>query len=109
MTSSTLFLLFAPSGQAGSRGLLVFMFQMVAFIAIIYFLMIRPKVQQEKRHKERLARIKRGDQVVTAGGVIGDVVHVKEEKVTIKSGETRLVIHRDRISDVSSPGEKTDK
>ena len=104
MTGLGLFLLFAPSGSSGGRGLAVFMFQMLAFIAIIYFLLIRPKVQQEKRHRERLAQIKRGDQVITAGGVVGDVVHVKDDRLTIKSGDTRLIVMRDRVSDVVTPG-----
>ncbi len=103
MNGIALFLLFAPSGSSGGRGLAVFMFQMLAFIAIIYFLLIRPKVQQEKRHRERLAQIKRGDQVITAGGVVGEVVHVKEDRLTIKSGDTRLIILRDRVSEVLSP------
>ena len=104
MTSISLFLLFAPSGEQGGRGLAVFMFQMLAFVAIIYFLLIRPKVQQEKRHRERLSQIKRGDQIVTSGGVMGEVVHVKEKRVTIKSGESRLVVHLDRVADVITPG-----
>jgi preprotein translocase subunit YajC len=104
-----LFLLFAPSGEAGGRGLGIFLFQMAAFIAIIYFLLIRPKVQQEKRHKERLAQISRGDEVVTMGGLVGVVVHLKEDQVTIRSGEARLVVQRDRIAEVRTPGTTEEK
>lgn len=106
MNGIALFLLFAPSGSSGGRGLAVFMFQMLAFVAIIYFLLIRPKVQQERRHRERLAQIKRGDQVTTVGGVIGEVVHVKDDRLTIKSGDTRLIVIRDGVSKVKSPGEE---
>jgi preprotein translocase subunit YajC len=107
VTPDLLFLLFAPSGQAGGRGLAIFLFQMLAFIAIIYFLMIRPKVQQEKRHKERLSQIKRGDEVVTVGGIVGEVVHVKDDRLTIKTGEARVVVQRDRVADVREPGTAT--
>ena len=69
MTPNILFL-FAPSGQSGS-GMMIFLVQMLAIVGIFYFLIIRPKVQQEKKHKERLSQIKRGDQVVTVGGIIG--------------------------------------
>jgi len=100
VTPSTLFLLFAPSGQAGSGGLGIFLFQMAAFIAIIYFLLIRPKVQQEKKHRERLSQIKRGHQVVTAGGIVGDVVHIKDNLLTIKSGDAKLIVQRDRVAEV---------
>lgn len=105
MTPSSLFLLFAPAGDSGGRGLGIFLFQMAAFIAIIYFLLIRPKVQQEKKHRERLAQIARGDQIVTMGGIVGTVVHLKEDQVTIKSGESRLIVQKDRIADVSGSGE----
>ncbi len=78
----------------------VFMFQMVAIIAIFYFLIIRPRSQQEKRHKERLQQIKRGDEIVTAGGIVGSVIHVKDDQLTIKSGESRLIVQRDRVTDI---------
>lgn len=80
----------------------VFMFQMVAIIAIFYFLIIRPKSKQEKQHKERLQQIKRGDDIVTTGGIIGSVIHVKDDRLTIKSGESRLIVQRDRVSDILS-------
>ena len=95
----TLFL-FAPSGQAGGASMFVFMFQMAAIIAIFYFLIIRPRAQQEKKHKERLTKVQRGDDIVTAGGIVGTVVHVKDDQLTIKSGESRLVVQRERIADI---------
>ena len=82
----------------------VFLFQMVAIIAIFYFLIIRPRTQQEKRHKERLTQIQRGDDIVTAGGIIGRVVHVKDDQLTIKSGESRLIVKRDRVADIRGKG-----
>ena len=103
MTPTTLFLLFAPSGQPGGRGLGIFLFQMAAFIAIIYFLLIRPKVQQEKRHREQIAQVKRGDEIVTVGGLVGEVVHIKDDRLTVKSGESRVIVQRDRIAEVRSP------
>lgn len=98
MTPTLLFLL-APSGQGGG-GMTIFFIQMLAIVAIFYFLIIRPKVQQDKRHRERLATLKRGDRIVTAGGILGEVVHIKDDQVTVKSGESRLVIQRDRVADI---------
>lgn len=100
MNPGLLLLLFAPSGPDAGRGMTIFLFQMLAFVAIIYFLMIRPKVQQEKRHKARIAGIKRGDQIVTVGGIVAEVVHLKEDKLTVKSGESRLIVQRDRVADI---------
>lgn len=102
-------LLFAPSGQAGGRGFTIFLVQMAAFIGIIYFLLIRPRSQEEKRHRERLTQIKRGDRVVTAGGIVGEVVKVKEDELTVRSGEARLVIQRGRVAEVTTPGTGEEK
>ena len=101
--------LFAPADQSGgARGLMIFVFQMAAIIAIFYFLIIRPKVQQERQHKERLGQLKRGDEVVTAGGLVGEVIHIKDDRITIKTGESRVVVQRDRIAEIraSKPEEE---
>jgi preprotein translocase subunit YajC len=94
-------LLFAPSGQQGG-GMGVFVFQIALFIGIFYFLLIRPQRQQQKKHKDLLESLQRGDQVVTSGGIMGEVVHIKEGEVTIRSGESRLVISRSSISAITN-------
>jgi preprotein translocase subunit YajC len=100
--------LFAPSGGSAGGTTAIFLIQMLAILGIFYFLIIRPKVQQEKKHREQLERIRRGDEVVTAGGIMGEVVHIKDDKITIKSGESRMVVQRDRIAVVTSEGESTE-
>lgn len=82
---------------------------MAIIFAIIYFLMIRPKVKQERRHREQIAQLKKGDEVVTAGGVVGEVIHIRDDRVTIKSGESRFVVMRDRIADIPSMTAKQEK
>ncbi|MDQ2666423.1 MAG: preprotein translocase subunit YajC [Gemmatimonadota bacterium] len=94
-------------GAAGS--LTPFLVQLVAIFAIFYFLLIRPQQRQKKKHEDALRNLKRGDQVVTSGGIIGEVVHVKEsgsaensktmeDSITIKSAESRLIVERGRIA-----------
>ena len=84
-----------------------FLFQIVAIFAIFYFLLIRPQQAQKKKHEDSLRAIKRGDQVVTFGGIIAEVVHVKEatagtssmeDQVTSRSAESRLIVERGRIA-----------
>lgn len=108
MTPELLFL-FTPSGQGGGGGMTMFFFQMLAIVAIFYFLIIRPKVQQDKKHREKLATLKRGDRILTVGGILGEVVHLKDDQVTLKSGESRLVIQRDRVADIISGTEGESK
>jgi len=101
MIHSSLFL-FAPAGQTDSRAMGAFLVQMVLIVGIVYFLLIRPKMQQEKKHRERLSQLKTRDEVLTVGGIIGEVVHIKDDRITIKSGESRLVIQRDRVAEIRS-------
>jgi len=93
--------LFAPSGQQGG-GMQVFIFQIALFVGIFYFLLIRPQRQQQKRHKDLLDSLQRGDQVVTSGGVIGEVIHIKDNEVTIRSAESRLVIARSAVASITN-------
>jgi preprotein translocase subunit YajC len=90
-----------------------FVIQFVLIIAIIYFVMIRPQQKQRQKHEAALKALKRGDEVVTAGGIVGEVIHIKEmakegsanrldDRVTIKSGESRLVVERGRIARILS-------
>ena len=65
-----------PLGGLGSMG--PFLFQLVAIFAIFYFLMIRPQQKQKQRHEQALRELRKGDEVVTAGGIIGEVIHIKE-------------------------------
>src|SRR5258705_6911870 len=93
-------LLFTPSGQTGGGGMTMFVIQIGAFVAIFYFLLIRPQRKQQAEHRQLLASLQKGDQVVTSGGIIGEVIHLKENEVTIKSGESRLVVMRTNVANI---------
>ena len=65
--------------------------------------MIRPQQKQRKQHENRSGGLKRGDEIVTSGGIVGEVIHIREtrkdgganrldDRVTIKSGESRLIV-----------------
>ena len=104
----------APA-QGGQSSLVPFLIQLGLIIAIFYFLLIRPQQKQRRQHEQALANLKKGDEVVTAGGVVGEVVHIKEtpqaegaskpqmdDRVTIKSGDTRLIVERGRIARITA-------
>lgn len=92
----------APPNQPRPLGTGFFLVQMLLIFGIIYFLLIRPRVKQEREHRARVAELKKGDEVVTAGGIVGEVIHLKDDRVTIKSNDSRLVVMRDRIADIPS-------
>jgi preprotein translocase subunit YajC len=95
VTASLLAVMAAPAMPGGGLGLLLF--QIVAIGLVFYFLILRPQSQARKKHEELLKNIKKGDEVTTAGGIIGKVKEVKEDRVTIESGSATLVIERARI------------
>ena len=55
-----------------------FLVQFVLIIGIIYFIMVRPQQKQRRQHEEALKGLKRGDEIVTAGGIVGEVIHIRE-------------------------------
>lgn len=101
---------------AGGSSLMPFLFQLGAIMAIFYFLMIRPQQKQRKALEESILAMKKGDSVVTTGGVVGEVVHIKEsiddgkpskgldDLVTIRTGEVKIVVERRAIARVASAG-----
>jgi len=93
-------LLWAVPREGGSAGA-IFVFQMVLIVAIFYFLLLRPQAKEKQRHAEMLAAVKKGDEIVTNGGIIGKVVHVEEGRLTVRTGEnTRITVDRTRIAGV---------
>lgn len=103
-------LIFVPSDQGGG-GATGTVIMLVSFVAIFYFLLIRPQRQQQKRHEQMVQSLKRGDEIATLGGIIGQIIHVKDDRLTIKTGDdTRLVIERDKVAHkVAPPGEQEEE
>ena len=77
--------------------------QLVLVVAIFYFLLILPQRREQKRHRELLAALRPGDEVVTFGGIVGEIIQLREELVTIKSGDSRMVVERARIARLLRP------
>lgn len=100
------------AGGGGGSLLPQFVFQFGLIFLIIWFLIIRPQQRQRKQHEEALRNLKRGERIVTTGGIVGDVIHIREsskdgksapamdDEITIKSGESRLIVERGRIAKI---------
>lgn len=71
-------------------------------IAIFYFVMIRPQRRQQEAQRQLLSSVQKGDQVVTASGIVGDVVYLKDDQVTIRSGESKLVVLKTAIAQITN-------
>lgn len=82
-------LIAAPSALAGGAapaggGMMQSLIMFVPLILIFYFLLIRPQQQRQKKHQAMIGAVKKGDTVVTAGGLIGKVTKVAESEVTVE-------------------------
>ena len=108
-----LLLLQEPAASPGGLPT-AFLIQIPLIFAIFYFLMIRPQQKQRQAHEERIRSVRKGDEIVTAGGIIGKVESIREtikdgapvktmeDRITIRSAESRLVIERGRIARIIS-------
>ena len=65
---------------------------LVAFIALIYFMMIRPEKKREKQMNDMRSALKAGDEIVTVGGIVGRIVRVKEDLLLIETGSGKAKI-----------------
>lgn len=95
MTPLTLLFQAAPDENFGLRMMLNF----ALIIPIFYFLLIRPQVKERKRHEDMSAGLKKGDEIVTNGGIIGKIVHADGDRLTVKTGDnTRVTVDRGRVA-----------
>ncbi|MCS7261826.1 MAG: preprotein translocase subunit YajC [Aquificaceae bacterium] len=95
-------LAFAQQTGHGASPAGALLFQLIFFVALFalfYFLLIRPQSKARKRHQQFLANLKKGDKVVTAGGVWGTVVEIGDQTVTLKvDANTRITFTKEAIS-----------
>lgn len=96
----------AGGGLAGGLGSFV---PLILIFAIMYFLMIRPQQKKMKEHRAMVDSLRKGDQVVTAGGLIGKVARVKDDgvvEVDLAEG-VRVKVRQGTIADVINKTEPT--
>jgi preprotein translocase subunit YajC len=105
VTLSLLALMATPDNP--SAGLSLLLLQIGGIALVFYFLILRPQQQARKKHEALLKDLKKNDDVVTVGGIIGRVKDIKENRITIESGGSTLVVDRSRIvkvGDQAAPG-----
>lgn len=88
----------APAGQGAQPPMMANIVLLAAFFAIFYFLLIRPQQKRAKEHKLMLSNLKRGDEVVTAGGVHGRIVETADDHLVVDLGETKVKLSRSAVS-----------
>ncbi len=91
----------AAAGAPGWTGFL----PIIGMIAIFWFLIIRPQMRQQKLHREKIASVKKNDQVVTAGGIVGKVIKVDDNYADIEIAQgVRVKVVKSTIGDIVPAG-----
>ena len=92
------------AAQGQGAGFSVFIPLILMFI-IFYFLLIRPQQKKVKQHREMLASLKKGDRVVTAGGIHGVITNISDNTVTLEvAPKVKIKVQKGSISDVIGRG-----
>ena len=97
---------FAQAASPGGLGQLDMLFPLLVMLIIMYFFLFRPQQQKIKAHREMVANVKRGDEVVTSGGIVGKVTKVKDEnEIEVEIADnTRIRVVRDTLAHVRAKG-----
>jgi preprotein translocase subunit YajC len=91
----------------GSDNMLMSLLPFVLIFVIMYFLILRPQQKRQKQHADMVKNVRRGDTVVTSGGLVGKVTKViDDEKVEVEvASDVRVVQMRSMLADVRAKGE----
>jgi len=74
---------------------------------MMYFVLIRPQQQQKKQLAKLLASMKPGDRVVTASGIVGIVITVKERTVSLRSADSKMEVTKSSVTEILESGDAT--
>jgi preprotein translocase subunit YajC len=95
----------APAGAPAGGSPMSMMIFMGIFIVIFYFLLIRPQQKKAKEHQAMLAKIAAGDEVVTAGGILGKVVETGDQFLTIEiADKVHIKVQRFQVASLVPKG-----
>jgi preprotein translocase subunit YajC len=87
-----------PGGGAGTGGMMGSLLPLLLMFLVFYILLIRPQQKRTKQHREFLEALKKGDEVITSGGIYGKVTGITENVVTLEvADKVRIKIQRGNI------------
>ena len=95
----------APAAAEGAGSSLLSMLPLVLMFVVLYFIMIRPQMKRQKEHKAMISALAKGDEVVTAGGVLGKVTKLGESFVHIEvANGVEMQVQRSAVVQVLPKG-----
>ena len=100
---------FAQDAAAQPGGLISFL-PLIVIFALFYFMLIRPQMKRAKEHKQLVAGLQKGDEVVTSGGLLGKITRIEDSFVTVKVAENvEIKVQRHAVSSVMPKGTLKDQ
>jgi preprotein translocase subunit YajC len=97
----------AAAAPSGGAGFFIQLFPLLLVFLIFYMLMIRPQNRRMKEHQAKLAAVKKGDEVITGGGLRGRVTKVSEEEVEVEIAQgVRVRAVKSTLTNVLTPAAK---
>lgn len=95
----------APAAAGGNESGLITMLPLVLMFVVLYFVMIRPQMKRQKEHKAMIEALAKGDEVVTAGGVLGKVAKLGDSYVHVEvASGVELQVQRSSVVQVLPKG-----
>jgi preprotein translocase subunit YajC len=106
----TLFAMMPPSGEGGGGGLLSLAFPIILIFVLYYFLLHLPQKKKQQERQKMIDAMKRGDEVITSGGIYGKVAGVTDKVVTIEiAPKVKIRVAKAQISGITSKGTEDEK
>ncbi len=100
----------APAAGAPASGgdMLMQFVPLILMLGIFWFLLIRPQKKRAQEHKTMLENLKRGDYIITSGGMLGRILELDNDSVLIECGEAKLRMTRSAIGGLHTPSGKVE-
>src|SRR5690606_24930294 len=102
-------LITAQAAAAGGENALMGMLPIILMFVILYFLMIRPQMKRQKEHRNMVAALAKGDEVITSGGLLGKVTKVSDSYITVEISTladkpVEIVVQRTAVTSILPKG-----
>lgn len=92
---------YAQAASPGGGDFFVSLLPLILIFVVFYFLLIRPQQQKVKAHRTMIENLKRGDQVITGGGIVGKITRVEDNQLTVEiANDVQVKVARGTISDL---------
>ena len=84
--------------QARGANPIISFLPLIFLFVLFWVMIIVPQRRQAKEHQEMVAALQKGDQVVTAGGLVGEVIGIKDDQVQLRTGQSVVIVERAKVS-----------